>query len=47
MEASRFVSLAEPLIAASLRREMDAAFRELKRLLEASVPAGAPETAAP
>jgi uncharacterized protein YndB with AHSA1/START domain len=46
MEASRFVSLAEPLIAASLRREMDAGFRELKRLLEAPIPAGSPEAAA-
>jgi uncharacterized protein YndB with AHSA1/START domain len=47
MDASGFLSLAEPLIAVGLRREMDAAFRELKRLLEASVPAGFPETAAP
>ena len=47
MEASGFVSLAEPLIAVSLRREMDAAFRELKRLMEARVPAGSPEVAAP
>jgi uncharacterized protein YndB with AHSA1/START domain len=46
MEASGFVSLAEPLIAAGLRREMDAAFRELKRVLEAPVPAGSPATTA-
>ena len=47
MEASGFLALAEPLIAAGLRREMDAAFRELKRLLEAPVQAGSPEAAAP
>ena len=47
MEASGVVSLAEPLIAISLRREMDAAFRELKRLLEDPLPAGSPEPAAP
>lgn len=47
MDASRFLSLAEPLIAVGLRREMDAAFRELKRLLEAPVQAGSPEAAAP
>lgn len=35
MDASGFLSLAEPLIAVGLRREMDAAFRELKKLLEA------------
>ena len=46
MVASGFVSLAEPLIAAGLRREMDAAFRELKRVLEAPVPAGSPATTA-
>ena len=34
MDASRFLSLAEPLIAAGLRREMKAAFRVLKTLLE-------------
>lgn len=47
MEASGFLSLAEPLIAAGLGREMDAAFRELKKLLEAPVPAGSPEAAIP
>lgn len=46
MDASGFLSLAEPLIAVGLRREMDAAFRELKKLLEAPVPTGSPETAA-
>jgi uncharacterized protein YndB with AHSA1/START domain len=45
MDASEFLSLAEPLIAVGLRREMDAAFRELKKLLEAPVPTGSPETA--
>jgi uncharacterized protein YndB with AHSA1/START domain len=35
MEATGFLSLAEPLIAAGLGREMDAAFRKLKGLLEA------------
>ena len=45
MDASGFLSLAEPLIAVGLRREMDAAFRELKRL-EAPVPTGSPEVAA-
>jgi uncharacterized protein YndB with AHSA1/START domain len=40
MEASGFVSLAEPLIAAGLRREMAAAFRELKRMLESPGAAG-------
>jgi len=34
MDASRFMSLAEPLIAAGLRREMKAASRALKDLLE-------------
>jgi uncharacterized protein YndB with AHSA1/START domain len=34
MDASRFMSLAEPLIAAGLRREMKAASRVLKELLE-------------
>jgi uncharacterized protein YndB with AHSA1/START domain len=34
MDASGFMSLAEPLIAAGLRREMKAAFRALKNLLE-------------
>ena len=34
MDASAFVSLAEPLIAAGLKREMKAAFRALKNLLE-------------
>ena len=34
MDASGFVSLAEPLIAAGLKREMKAAFRLLKDLLE-------------
>jgi uncharacterized protein YndB with AHSA1/START domain len=47
MDASGFMSLAEPLIAIGLRREMDAAFSELKTLLEASAPTGSPETAAP
>ena len=47
MDASGFLSLAEPLIAVGLRREMDAAFRALKEVLEAPVPAGSPETAAP
>jgi len=46
MDASGFLSLAEPLIAVGLRREMDAAFRELKRVLEAPVPAGSPATTA-
>jgi len=46
MDASGFLALAEPLIAVGLRREMDAAFRELKRLLEAPIPAGSPEAAA-
>jgi len=45
MDASGFLSLAEPLIAVGLRREMDAAFRELKKQLEAPVPTGSPETA--
>ena len=39
MDASGFLSLAEPLIAVGLRREMDAAFRELKKRLEAPVAA--------
>lgn len=47
MDASGFLSLAEPLIAVGLRREMDAAFRELKKELEAPVKAGSPEPAAP
>jgi len=47
MDASGFLALAEPLIAVGLRREMDAAFRELKKLLEAPIPAGSPEAAAP
>ena len=47
MDASGFLSLAEPLIAVGLRREMDAAFRELKAQLEASAPTAPPETAAP
>ena len=34
MEPRGFMSLAEPLIAASLRREMEAGFGELKDLLE-------------
>jgi hypothetical protein len=34
MDASGFMSLAEPLIAAGLKREMKAAFRVLKDLLE-------------
>ena len=34
MDASGFMSLAEPLIAAGLKREMKAAFRALKDLLE-------------
>jgi uncharacterized protein YndB with AHSA1/START domain len=34
MQATGFIGLAEPLIGASLRREMDAAFGELKDLLE-------------
>jgi uncharacterized protein YndB with AHSA1/START domain len=34
MDASGFMSLAEPLIAATLKREMKAAFRLLKDLLE-------------
>jgi uncharacterized protein YndB with AHSA1/START domain len=34
MDASGFMSLAEPLIAAGLKREMKAAFRLLKDLLE-------------
>ena len=47
MDASGFLSLAEPLIAVGLRRDMDAAFRELKKRLEAPVKAGSPEIAAP
>jgi uncharacterized protein YndB with AHSA1/START domain len=47
MQASGFISLAEPLIAASLRREMDAAFVALKKLLEAPVPAGSRKVATP
>jgi uncharacterized protein YndB with AHSA1/START domain len=47
MDASGFLSLAEPLIAVGLRREMDAAFRELKRVLEAPAPVASTETAAP
>jgi len=47
MEASGFVSIAEPLIAVGLRREMDAAFKELKRLMEAPGLAGSPGAAAP
>ena len=47
MDASGFLSLAEPLIAVGLRREMDAAFRELKKRLEAPVTADSPETTAP
>lgn len=47
MEASGFISLAEPLIAISLRREMDTAFMELKRLMEAPVRTGSPEAATP
>jgi hypothetical protein len=45
-EASGFISLAEPLIAASLRREMNAAFRDLRTLLEASAPADSHEATA-
>jgi hypothetical protein len=47
IDASGFLSLAEPLIAVGLRREMDAAFRELKRVLEAPVPAASTEVTAP
>lgn len=47
MDASGFLSLAEPLIAIGLRREMDAAFRELKRVLEAPVTTASPETLTP
>jgi len=47
MDASGFMSLAEPLIAVGLRREMDAAFRELKKRLEAPVTTGSPESTAP
>jgi uncharacterized protein YndB with AHSA1/START domain len=47
MDASGFLSLAEPLIAVGLRREMDAAFRELKRIMEAPVLAGSPAAATP
>jgi hypothetical protein len=43
---SGYLSHAEPLIAVGLRREMDAAFRALKKLLESPVSAGPPETAA-
>jgi uncharacterized protein YndB with AHSA1/START domain len=39
MQPGRFISLAEPLIAASLRREMEAGLGELKDLLESGVAA--------
>jgi uncharacterized protein YndB with AHSA1/START domain len=47
MDASRFLSLAEPLIAAGLRREMKAASRLLKSLLENPKIAIAPRRATP
>lgn len=47
MDASRFLSLAEPLIAAGLRREMKAASRVLKDLLESPKIAIAPGRATP
>ena len=45
MDASAFVSLAEPLIAAGLRREMKAAIPVLKDLLENQKVAIAPRPA--
>jgi uncharacterized protein YndB with AHSA1/START domain len=47
MDASGFLSLAEPLIAAGLRREMKAASRVLKDLLESPNVAIAPRPATP
>lgn len=47
MDASGFLSLAEPLIAAGLRREMKAATRVLKDLLENQKVAIAPRPATP
>jgi hypothetical protein len=47
MDASGFLSLAEPLIAAGLRREMKAASRVLKDLLERPNVAIAPRPATP
>jgi hypothetical protein len=46
VETSTIRMLAEPLIAASLRREMNAAFRDLRTLLEASAPADSHEATA-
>jgi uncharacterized membrane protein len=39
LQPAGFMSLAEPLIASGLRREMDANFGDLKDLLESRVPA--------
>jgi uncharacterized protein YndB with AHSA1/START domain len=47
MDASGFMSLAEPLIAAGLKREMKAATRALKDLLENDAPAIASQAATP
>ena len=47
MDASGFLSLAEPLIAAGLRREMNAAIPVLKDLLENQKVAFAPRPATP
>ena len=46
MDAKGFMSLAEPLIARGLRREMDEAFVTLKGLFETSAMATSPQTAA-
>jgi uncharacterized protein YndB with AHSA1/START domain len=45
MQAAGFVALAEPLIAAGLRREMRANFARLRELLEGPAPARASESA--
>jgi hypothetical protein len=47
MDASGLMSLAEPLIAAGLRREMKAAFATLKELLENRSFAISPRPATP
>jgi uncharacterized protein YndB with AHSA1/START domain len=47
MDASGFMSLAEPLIAAGLRREMKAASRALKNLLESPKVSITPRPATP
>ena len=46
MDAKGLMSLAEPLIARGLRREMDEAFVTLKGLFETSAMATSPQTAA-